>query len=172
MEEFVTADLHLNHPKALSWRPQFSSVEEMNESIIEQYNARVGKNDLVHLLGDICLGHNQEAPGLIKRLNGRKRLIIGNHDTQAKIKNYLSQGVIEEAIWADRIKHNKVHMYFNHFPMLVGNFGESHLWCVHGHRHSKDPYAAAPNNIEIGIDTFDAPVALDEITSLILNFSI
>ena len=82
-----TADLHLGHKAIIKMQNRpFADVEEMNETIIANYNARVGKNDKVYILGDIT--HHlteEEARKIIKRLNGVKHLIIGNHDKITKV---------------------------------------------------------------------------------------
>lgn len=40
---FLTSDTHFNHSRILQFRPQFSSVEEMNEIMIERWNKVVGR---------------------------------------------------------------------------------------------------------------------------------
>lgn len=56
MEIYFTSDLHLGHDNIIRFcnRP-FSSVEEMNDRIIQNYNSIVHKNDLVYILGDFNL---------------------------------------------------------------------------------------------------------------------
>lgn len=82
--KFYLADLHLAHPGILQHCPdtrQFSSTEEMDAAIIERINARVSKDDIFYILGDVCLSNMQEyVDHLFHSINGRKRLVIGNHD--------------------------------------------------------------------------------------------
>ncbi len=62
----------------------FESVEEMDRVLLQNYSSVVRQNDTVYILGDIC--HHmkvEDADARIKKLNGKKYLIIGNHD-----KNY------------------------------------------------------------------------------------
>ncbi len=58
----------------------FSSEEEMNEYMIEKWNAKVRKRDEVVILGDFSLGNVEETTALLGRLQGRLHLILGNHD--------------------------------------------------------------------------------------------
>ena len=58
----------------------FASVEEMNETMIEKWNARVRKKDEVVIIGDLSFGSVQETNELVRRLRGRLYLIKGNHD--------------------------------------------------------------------------------------------
>lgn len=78
---FYTADLHLGHVNIISFcsRP-FASVGEMNEAIIDNWNACVSKYDRVYILGDLVLGKLDETLPLVELLNGTKFLVPGNHD--------------------------------------------------------------------------------------------
>ena len=85
---FLTSDTHYGHSKIIEYckRP-FSSVEEMNETLIANWNAVVKPQDHVYHLGDVTMlrgsVHGKEAfqtIQLCQRLNGHKRLILGNHD--------------------------------------------------------------------------------------------
>ena len=79
---FFTADLHFGHENVLRFdnRP-FQTVEEMDQELIRRWNAKVGKGDLVYVLGDfIWRTGTNEAPALIRSLNGQIVLIRGNHD--------------------------------------------------------------------------------------------
>ena len=87
---FFTSDTHFNHANILKFcdRP-FKNVEEMNETIIVNWNKVIGKDDTVFHLGDFCLGGSAEWTKILDRLNGKIHLIVGNHD----LKN-LRQGFI------------------------------------------------------------------------------
>ena len=78
---FIIADTHLNHRRIIDYcnRP-FESVEEMNKCIIENWNKTVGKYDIVYILGDFALCGKDGIIEIAQKLNGRKRLILGNHD--------------------------------------------------------------------------------------------
>ncbi len=89
---YLIADLHLGHSNILNFtngdgskvRP-FSSVEEMNQTIIQNWNRTVGKNDTVYVLGDVVI--NKKHLHLVGELEGRKILVKGNHD-EAPIAHY------------------------------------------------------------------------------------
>lgn len=92
---FFTGDLHFGHENVLAFdkRP-FQTIEEMDEELIRRWNNKVGKGDLTYVLGDmIWKTRNDDAPSLIKRLNGQIILIKGNHDRflhNAKAKDALA----------------------------------------------------------------------------------
>lgn len=77
---YFTADLHLGHKSVISScnRP-FSSVGEMDEALISNWNARVRGSDTVYILGDL-VWKCDDAAKLISSLKGKKVLILGNHD--------------------------------------------------------------------------------------------
>jgi calcineurin-like phosphoesterase family protein len=76
---FFTSDFHFNHRNIIKYcqRP-FTSVGEMNETLIRWYNETVGPSDTVYILGDLGMG--DDSLNYAARLNGRKFLLMGNHD--------------------------------------------------------------------------------------------
>ena len=92
---FFTSDLHFGHENVIKFdnRP-FKTVEEMDAELIRRWNSKVGKDDLVYVLGDmIWKSRNGEAEQLIKSLNGQIILIKGNPDRflhNAKVKAALA----------------------------------------------------------------------------------
>jgi len=139
-ELFFTADLHFNHANILTFknadgskvRP-FTSLEEMNETLVDNHNREVGSRDTVWNHGDVFLGKESEGLAYVRRLNGKKNLILGNHDhvTPAMIEAF-----DEIHIWKKWKKHN---MFLSHFPLHPSTMaemrGEGRIVNVHGHIH-------------------------------------
>ena len=74
---FVTSDLHFCHDRAFVYEPRgFSNVEEMNQAIVERWNAVVQPEDIVYVLGDIMLNNNEEGIRLFNSLNVRKSRVL------------------------------------------------------------------------------------------------
>lgn len=76
------SDLHFYHDNIIKFdsRP-FSSVGEMNEKLIENWNSVVKPGDITNILGDFCWSsHESDWASILTRLNGEKNLILGNHD--------------------------------------------------------------------------------------------
>lgn len=79
---YYIADLHFGHRNIIPYcnRP-FSSVEEMDEALIQNWNSVINNHDDVWVLGDISLGlRKEEIQKRISRLKGIKNLVKGNHD--------------------------------------------------------------------------------------------
>ena len=140
---FFTADLHFGHENVikLDGRP-FVNAEEMDEELIRRWNAKVGKGDIVYVLGDmIWQCHNDGAAELIKKLNGQIILIKGNHDRFLKnsaSKNALATVKDYDDIRVSLADGTKRRCILSHYyiPMYNGHFsGAIHL---HGHSHFTD----------------------------------
>jgi calcineurin-like phosphoesterase family protein len=148
----------------------FASVEDMNEQLINNYNSLVGEKDEVYILGDFTFGNHNESATFARRMNGKKHLVLGNHDKKmnAKLK--------EQFVWIKeyyelRYNHRKFVLF--HYPILSwnGRFrGSIHL---HGHTHTRgcdfgEVLKATPANMfNIGVDMQDfKPVSIEEILDL------
>jgi calcineurin-like phosphoesterase family protein len=90
-KEFLTSDSHFGHRNIIKYcdRPFWSDkevdpsdedVHNMNETMIENWNRVVSANDVIYHLGDFAFLSKEKLKELRKRLNGRIRLIMGNHD--------------------------------------------------------------------------------------------
>lgn len=87
---YFTADLHYGHINIIKghsvWKNKnacrdFSSVEEMNEKIIESINNTVTKYDTLYILGDVAFKNIYSVVDLMKKIRCKNvHLILGNHD--------------------------------------------------------------------------------------------
>lgn len=84
MTNWFTADLHFFHKNVIQYcnRP-FNNIDQMNKKLIENYNLFVKEEDTCYFLGDLAmLGSSQiiKLTNIINKMNGKKILILGNHD--------------------------------------------------------------------------------------------
>jgi len=90
---YFTSDLHLGHASIIKFAGahgrEGSNSKEHDEWIIHSWNSIVRKRDLVWVLGDVAMGGpgTKESPGIgwtnlakVAKLNGTKKIILGNHD--------------------------------------------------------------------------------------------
>jgi calcineurin-like phosphoesterase family protein len=116
---YLIGDTHFYHKNIIRYcdRP-FDSVEEMNEKLIKNWNNTVGKHDIVYMMGDFALCGKDKIIEIGKRLNGKKRLILGNHD-QASFKTYFEADfelVYNHPILLDQfyiVSHTPQHVFDN-----------------------------------------------------------
>lgn len=149
---YFTADMHLGHRGIITMQNRpFESVEEMNHILLQNYNAVVHRDDTVYILGDICHHMNNEAAEeLIKKLNGKKYLIKGNHD-----KNYEPQLFMDIQDFMT-VSVNGQYFALMHYPMLSWPKKNSGSIQVHGHIHAQMDYN--DNNRAEGIKRYDVGV--------------
>ncbi len=141
---YYIADCHFYHRALLEnmdCRP-FSSVEEMNETMIEQWNEKVRKNDEVVILGDFSWGNTEQTEELLRRLNGRKFLIRGNHDLYLKDKKF-DESLFEWIKDYAELRDNNRKVILSHYPMVCYNgqyrldeTGKPKTWMLYGHIHN------------------------------------
>lgn len=142
---FVISDTHFSHANILNFtdekgdkiRPHFKDVQEMNEIIIHNWNKTVKQDDIIYHLGDFSFGGKDQIGKMARRLNGRKRLIMGNHDYNAK----------DYTIHFDKVmswrqlggKEFKRPLILCHYPLDNASFDhrEDNALNVHGHLHNR-----------------------------------
>lgn len=137
---FFTSDLHFFHEAIIRFcnRP-FKNIEEMNETIIMNWNSKVGKDDTVFILGDFCLGGSGAWSFILDNLNGHKHLLIGNHDMKNLRQGFMKK--FDSVSFQQSIYVEDQFIYLNHFPFLcyAGSYRKQKpVWQLFGHLHSQD----------------------------------
>jgi len=115
MKIFFTADYHLNHADIIrycdrpfikkgdlnddnDWKSQnikSRRLDEMNNTIIDNHNSKVGKDDIVYHVGDFCFKKGFNATDWESQLNGKIIHIKGNHDKNNGVKTYIKYALME-----------------------------------------------------------------------------
>ena len=131
---FLVSDTHFGHTGVCRFvrndgvtklRP-WDTAEEMDEFMVKAWNERVRPNDKVYHLGDVVI--NRKALGIMRRLNGDKVLIRGNHDI-------FRDDDYREHFRELRAYHVMNGMILSHIPIhseSLGRFGVN----IHGHLHA------------------------------------
>lgn len=172
---WFTSDLHFGHDKEFLWGARgFKSIAEHDRMVIANWNALVGEDDDVYVLGDLMLGSQDYGLCCISELHGRIHIIAGNHDTDAKMNRYFLElgNNVRSIRYADRLRYKHWEFYLSHYPMIVHNEQnhEAHIWNLHGHTHSKDKFSY-PHCYNVALDAHDnKPVEITEILEDIKNF--
>jgi calcineurin-like phosphoesterase family protein len=83
---YVYGDLHFGHENMAKKRG-FETIEDHDNHIIKKWNSVVTKRDKVYLLGDITMEKANYT--ILKKLNGNKVVIGGNHDKPGHVKELL-----------------------------------------------------------------------------------
>ncbi|MBX9847424.1 MAG: metallophosphoesterase [Xanthobacteraceae bacterium] len=161
-----TADLHLCHEGIirLCARP-FASVAEMNGSLTRIWNAVVGPDDRVFVLGDFAhrAADTAKLRALFDRLNGRKALIIGNHD----------DGVTQSLPWESVAQVAGVtvdgqRVWMSHYAHRSWPGKPRGTWQLFGHSHGRLP--GTSQSCDVGVDCWGfAPVTVAQIRQRLLT---
>ncbi len=135
---FSTSDTHFNHVNCIKYdnRP-FKTIEQMNETLIENWNSIVPKDGVVFHIGDVALGRPEDLDSILRALNGKIILIKGNHEAAAthKINKYRFEFIDK---YYELELGDKQLICMIHYPMACWNqshYGKS--WNLHGHSHGK-----------------------------------
>lgn len=125
---FVVSDTHFNHTNIIKYcnRP-FSSVKEMDECLIENWNETVRDQDIVYHLGDVYFGTEGR---VVNKLKGRKRLVLGNHDNG--LDDHLRRHFQKISVWR---MFPEFGLLLTHVPVHESALEAKKLVNVHGHIH-------------------------------------
>lgn len=143
MTPWVTADSHFGHEKIIEYcsRP-YKCAGQMDEDLIRRWNNRVKPDDLVYHLGDVGYAKGTQEiktedtylGRMIARLNGKKILILGNHDkSAARMMEFGFDFACEEMV----ITAVQRRLRLVHRPQLVAGPGIDYV--LHGHIHNSTP---------------------------------
>lgn len=156
---YYTADSHFGHSNIIKFcnRP-FAGTDEMDETLIKNWNEVVSEDDDVYHLGDIAFRNAKAIDQYLSRLNGRKHLIWGNHDSR-QVKNNRAWASSQPYL---EIKDKGRDVVLFHYPMRSWNksfHGSYHLF---GHVHGNmESYG---RSTDAGVDCWGyKPVTLDEL---------
>jgi calcineurin-like phosphoesterase family protein len=147
---YFTADTHFNHTNIIKYcnRP-FKSVEEMNETIINNWNKKVNDTDIVYHLGDFSWGN--PVP-FLEKINGKIFIIPGNHDY--RYYNFFKKLYENDHYIFDSIKVLNNHMeciVMSHCCQRVWHKSHYNSWHLFAHSHGElEPEG---KSMDVGVDT-------------------
>ena len=136
MSFFYIADLHIGHANVIKFdnRP-YSDLNEMHNTIVDNWNRVVRGNDTVYILGDFCWAKESEWPFYLGPLAGQKVLIRGNHDPERfsqTTKKFLTD--IKDY---KEITDGGRHVILSHYPIPFHKADyDPNCWMLYGHVHN------------------------------------
>lgn len=198
---FFTADTHFGHRLMALHRGHAPGAESRDDVTLEQvrahdedivasWNSVVSADDVVWHLGDLTLKHTAEITDILRRLNGRMRLVLGNHDRAHPLfreravaaQQELLRSGVEYACTAARVtipggNSGRLPVMLSHFPYRTASQDDRRFrawqleasddWLLHGHTHARTAMNAdLPRQIHVGWDAWRRPVSEAEILSL------
>lgn len=186
-KRWYTSDLHLGHERIIELcdRP-FSSVQHMNEAIVDNWNTVVEDEDTVYILGDLAMGKLVDSLALVATLKGKKVLIPGNHDRvhpcypqkpekgEAMRRAYEDAGLVIAPLEVTAVPGWKL----CHFPVSGDHTAEERYpeyrptvdegqWLVHGHVHNL--WRIKGKQVNVGVDVWNYYPVVEENLSLFIE---
>jgi calcineurin-like phosphoesterase family protein len=168
---FLIADTHFDHNNILSFKRDdgsplrtFNSCQEMNETMIQNWNKVVKTTDTVWHLGDLGFGEHMFTY-ILPRLNGQNNLLLGNHD-KSPIVMYQ--------------KHfKKIHacaklgkLLLTHYPIARSSIEFSVKANIHGHIHDKIVHqqdgSPDPLYLNVGVERISyTPISIEDVRNIV-----
>ena len=180
---WLTSDTHFCHENILRFckRP-FSSIEEHDKVLIDNWNSVIDPEDTVFHLGDFCFGGYPKWIAIREQLNGHIILIKGNHDDKNMTTGI--QQLFDYVTYQMRVTVDGQNVYLNHFPFLCFAHGDPKLYADNnlifapfGHCHS-GPMSSSddcgrlqylyPTQYDVGVDNNNYfPISWEELNKKI-----
>jgi calcineurin-like phosphoesterase family protein len=177
---WLISDTHFDHANILTFRggdgelirgDRFASVEQMNQEMYDHWAETVAPGDIVYHLGDVMMGEKESTVETIRKLPGRKRLIVGNHDD---IPFLVGTGIFQKVqMWR---MFPELGVLLSHVPIhresklrllnRKGKYPEDavELYNIHGHIHQWDPPEGRYFNVCVEKTDY-RPINLEELTN-------
>lgn len=146
-------------------------LKKHDEALIRRWNLTIRKYDTVYILGDFSFATTEDTKKLLEKLNGKKHLIIGNHDGSCRgLNNYFeSVSQIKEVTFKKHLfpfMEENMHCILCHFPMVAWNRRMHGSVQIHGHTHGS-LCEINLNSEELRVDVgFDSKLANNGFVSL------
>lgn len=165
-----TSDPHYGHHNIIAYcnRP-YANVQEMNADLIARYNSVVPKDGVCLWAGDSFFCEDWEAREIMRQLNGRKILVVGNHDRKPyRLASFGFELFTNQLVLRIRNRVVRVSHYpytDTRFPHRCPKMQKDEL-LIHGHTHSTN--VVQDNMIHVGVDAWDyKPATLAEIEQIV-----
>lgn len=163
---WVISDTHFFHYNILTFKDnegnyfrgdRFSCMEEMNETMVDNWNSVVKSGDIVYHLGDLHFGGADDMAILMPRLHGSKRLIVGNHDN---IKYITKAGFFKKIqMWR---MFPEFGLLLTHVPVHESSLGMKELVNVHGHIHQN--LSPSEKHLNVSVEAINyTPINIEEL---------
>jgi len=171
MNLFFTSDTHFDHggigPDGqrrgiLRYRPQFKDLHDMQEQLVERWNAKVPRNATVWHLGDFGFKPTN-INTLVERLRGDIHLVLGNHDrdwpwSDVRVSDYGFASVQQ----AKYLRVDGYRMYLHHYPCRSWRNSSHGSFHLYGHSHGD--MAGYNRSMDVGVDAhYFEPVSFEEV---------
>lgn len=176
---FFTSDPHFYHRNIIRFcnRP-FNNVDEMNETLINNWNATVKETDTIFILGDFAFAQDSVIRKIINRLAGIKIFIRGNHDKSLPEDKFITVVDILKLTICENSSYKN--FILTHVPLLTWAHRNTGTINLFGHVHFRDDYNGGIDNdilsklnplqYDVGVDLNNfTPISFKEVMNKIMK---
>lgn len=175
MNTWFTADSHFGHENIIRYcnRP-FANASEMDAELIQGWNARVGPDDTVYHLGDFTLNEIGFCASILRRLNGKIKILPGSHDWRwlegfSETIIYSASGHVVEvtspllSLEFDHDGKYPLVIVLCHYALRVWDRSHYGSWHLYGHSHGN--LIGIGKSFDVGVDAMTdfVPINMDEV---------
>lgn len=158
------SDTHFGHTNVIRYsnRP-YRDAEEMDASIIANWNSKVQPGDNIYHLGDVFFCSEERAHRILDQLNGVIHLIYGNHDKLIKRSESLRKRFAKISDYRE-LTIDGQSLVLCHYPMITWNKSHHGSWMLHGHSHGSCKYPFEAKIHDAGVDQNGYfPISFDDV---------
>lgn len=170
MTRYVISDHHFDHENIIEYcdRP-YENVNQMNKEMKKTWNKQITNNDepdsqdTVIYGGDVAMTNEQEDSAKhLDDLNGRKMVILGNHDDSIDADRF-PYPCVEHTI----VQNQGYRFWYTHNPEDVPSYWNQ--WILHGHVHNNEPFIRYDQKkINVSVECLDyKPISLKNIVEIL-----
>jgi calcineurin-like phosphoesterase family protein len=155
---WITSDTHFSHKNicrgTTAWRTQdglipisqtrdFTTIEKMNATIVNNINENVGQDDILIHLGDWSFGGFEQIREFWDRIICKNiHLVLGNHDHHIENNREGSQGLFKSVSHYNTLEIGQFKFRLMHYPISSWDGLGKGVMHLHGHCH-------LPNNLKL-----------------------
>lgn len=151
---YYISDTHFGHSNIIRFthRP-FKDTDEMDSTMIDNWNSTVTNDDTVYFVGDFSLTTPQRTQEILYSLNGNIVLIKGNHEKSALKRKYCRDRFESIHHYLEIEDDNKLVCLF-HYPIESWRNKSRGAIHIHGHIHRKDiePVNESKNKFNVNVE--------------------
>ena len=159
---YFISDTHFGHRNIVRYRP-FNDIEEMDNTLINNWNSTVHENDEVYILGDFIYKSDKHCSYYLRQLAGKKHFIVGNHDNKwmacgGNLSDYFVSIDNLKEIQDDKGRY----LALCHYPLMewrgsayaIHDKDKGNNFLIHGHLHHQKniSYEFIKNNIPCALN--------------------
>lgn len=185
---FFISDFHVGHANVIKFDPRpFKNLDEMHNTLIENWNSVVGPDDVVYFLGDLSFARSGLTKWFLSSLHGKIYAICGNHDKMKDLIKYdrfenvheygTEIGIKDDSSLESRGSQGYQKIILSHYPILSWNKSHYGSWMIHGHCHQNlvksFPEYYERKVLDVGCNGIDyTPISYVQVKEIMDNRSI